>query len=92
MDWLTLIYLAAALMLAQAGFLAAWAVGRRPRDPGVYPGSEEHRAALASVDDGTAFNIKYWRTMSTTEQAEFDEQQLASYDGTHPDRRSSPSP
>ncbi|MEV4335100.1 hypothetical protein AB0K02_32120 [Streptomyces sp. NPDC049597] len=89
---MTLIYLGAALLLAQAGFLIAWAVGRRRRDPGVYAGSREHRAALASVVDGTAFNLKYWRTMGTAEQAEFDEQQLASSDSTRPDRQSSPSP
>lgn len=84
LDWLSLIYFAAALLLAQAGYLVAWAIGWRPRDPEVYPGSEEHRAALASVDDGTAFNLKYWRMMSTAEQAEFDERQLASSDGTQP--------
>ncbi|GGW67374.1 hypothetical protein [Streptomyces xantholiticus] len=92
LDWLTLIYLAAALMLAHAAFLIAWAVGRRPRDPAVYPGSEEHRAALASVDDGPAFNLKYWRTMSTAEQAEFDEQQLASSASTLLDQQSPTSP
>ncbi|MCZ7456230.1 hypothetical protein [Streptomyces sp. WMMC940] len=83
-DWSNLIYFAAALWLAQAGFLVAWAIDRRRRVPEVYPGSEEYREALASVDDGTAFNLKYWRVMSTTEQAEFDERQLATSDGTQP--------
>ncbi|MCZ7456194.1 hypothetical protein [Streptomyces sp. WMMC940] len=73
-----LFYLAAALVLSQAGLLVTWAIGWRPRDPGgIYTGSEEHRRARASVDDGMAFDLGYWRTMSTAEQAEFDEQQLA---------------
>ncbi|WP_142212670.1 hypothetical protein [Streptomyces sp. SLBN-118] len=84
-----MIYLTAALVLTQGVFMIVWAVGRHHRDPHVYPGSEKHRAALASVDDGTAFNLQYWRGMSTAAQAEFGEQRFAPYEATRPNGRPS---
>jgi hypothetical protein len=64
----------AILLIAVAGVVVAlWWEGRHSS---VYPGSAAHRAALESVEDGTAPNLAEWRRMPTYAQAYWDEQQL----------------
>lgn len=62
-----------ALALSAAGCFLLWVSGRLRKaaalvDDIVYPGSAAHRAALRSVEDGTAPNLTVWRGMSTAEQ------------------------
>lgn len=60
----------AILLIAVAGVaVALWWEGRHPS---VYPGSAAHRAALESVEDGTAPNLAAWAQLSTEEQAAHD--------------------
>jgi hypothetical protein len=61
----------AVLLVAVAGIpLQLW---WQQRHPSSYPGSPEHLAALESVEDGSAPNLRVWRGLSTAEQAAVDE-------------------
>jgi hypothetical protein len=61
----------AVMVVAALGvFLQLWWERRRPSS---YPGSVEHEAALASVEDGTAPNLSVWRGLSTDQQAAYDQ-------------------
>jgi hypothetical protein len=49
--------------------------GRPVQD--VYPGSLRHQQDLEAVRNGTAPNLTLWRHMSGSDQAAWDEQQIA---------------
>lgn len=59
------------------GCFVFWVVGRLRTESArvddiLYPGSAAHRAALASVEEGTAPNLTVWRGMSTDQQETYD--------------------
>jgi hypothetical protein len=62
------------MLVAVAGIpLQLWWQSRHPSS---YPGSPEHEAALKSVEDGSAPNLRVWRGLSTDQQAAADEAAL----------------
>lgn len=66
-----------ALAVSASGCFLMWVAGRLRKasalvDDIVYPGSARHRAALASVEDGTAPNLTVWRRLPTDRQEAYD--------------------
>ncbi|MER5466285.1 hypothetical protein ABT010_37710 [Streptomyces sp. NPDC002668] len=80
---LALLYpIGAAVGATYAAAAWAWRRFKAAALDGVYPGSPQHQAALARVDQRTAPQFTYWPDLPTAMQAAHDERAL---DTDHPD-------